>query len=79
LAGFDEEDEEEYGYDAGPSAEELLCEGKVPVRIQLFSAGGWGQTYTVEEIVAIEPTSVSDDRFEVPSDYTERKLSDMWR
>ena len=77
LAGFDEEDEDEW--DTGPSALDLLCEGKVPVRIQLFSAGAWGQTYTVEEIVAIEQTPVSDDRFQVPSDYTEKKLSDMWR
>jgi hypothetical protein len=76
LAGFNEEDEDEY--DTGPSAGELLCEGKIPVRTQLFSAGSWGQTYTVDEIVAIEQTPVSDDRFEIPSDYTEKKLSDIW-
>ncbi len=79
LSGFDEEDEDEYGPDEGPSAQELLCEGKLPVRVQSFSAGGWDQSYTVEEIVAVERISVSDDRFEIPPGFTERKFSDLWR
>ena len=79
LSGFDEEEEDEFGPDEGPSAQDLLCEGKLPVRVQIFSAAGWGQTYTVDEILAIEKTSVPDDRFLIPAGFAEKKLSDFWR
>jgi len=33
----------------------------------------------IEEIVSIQATSVSDVRFQIPDEYTEKKLSGMWR
>jgi len=76
MAGAMEEEEDE-GSDA--SVEDLLCEDRVPVRIQTFSLSmGMGGMYSLDEVVSIEETSVSDDVFQVPSGYTKKSLSELW-
>lgn len=73
-AGMEEDEELESGSDM----QELVCRGKLPVKVQVFSPSRMN-SYVMEEIVAVEATSVSDERFSLPDGYTERKLSDMWR
>jgi len=66
------EDEEE-----GSDLEDLLCEGQLPIRVHTFdpSLGDYG----IDEIVAIDRTSVSDELFAIPAGYKRISMEEMWR
>ncbi|UCD24212.1 MAG: DUF4412 domain-containing protein [Gemmatimonadota bacterium] len=63
--------------DEGSDIEDLLCEGQLPVLVQIFDV--YGEMYDVTEIVAIERTAVSDELFEIPAGYQRVSMQDMWR
>ncbi len=73
LSGFEEDED-----DSGPSMDELLCKDRLPVLVQTFTPGGFGVSFSVEEILSIERTGVSDEQFVIPEGYTEKSLRDMW-
>lgn len=78
--GFQEEEEDDMGF-GGPAAEDLACEDRMPMFVQSFVA--WGGSmgagiYSIDEVVAIERTSVDDAKFEIPAGFEERSLSDLW-
>lgn len=72
-------DEDEWEED-GPAPEDLVCGDRMPLLMQVFELyGGFGGgSYTVEELVALDETPVDDDMFEIPAEFEERTLSDIW-
>jgi hypothetical protein len=71
---------EEDGMDdeSGPDLQGIVCEGKLPVRVQTFSPYDFS-AYTVEEILSIDTAPVSEEIFRIPEGFTEKKLTDMWK
>jgi hypothetical protein len=67
---FSEEDE-------GSDIEDLLCEGQLPILVQVFDS--YAESYDVTEIMAIDRTVVSDELFEVPTGYKRVTMEEMWR
>ena len=72
-------DDEESG--GGPSAEDLLCEDALPVRVQvlIFDEMVGGLRFSMDETLSVERTSVDDGLFVIPEGYTRTPLSEMWR
>ena len=75
--GFDEDDMEDEG---GPALEDLACEDKLPLLVQTYMpyGGMGGGSYSIDEYVSFEETSVDDDVFEIPDGYEEKSMSDLW-
>lgn len=78
--GFDEDEEDEYMGLGGPAGEDLACEDRIPLLVQTFSMydGFGGASYSIEEMISIEPSSVDDEKFEIPDGFEERDLSALW-
>ena len=74
AAMFGEDEDSEF------DADELLWEKGMPVRTQRIYGGTMmGFTsYEVQDIISVEPKSLSSDMFEIPADYTEKSLQDLW-
>ncbi len=63
--------------DEGTDIEDLLCEGQLPILVQVFDV--YAEMYDVTEIVAIDRSAVSDELFEIPAGYQRVSMQDMWR
>jgi len=61
----------------GSDIEDLLCEGQLPVLVQVFDS--YAEMYDVSELVAIERTPVSDELFTIPAGYKRVSMEEMWR
>ncbi len=68
-ASFDEEE--------GDDFESLLCEGRVPILLQVFEP--FLGSYDVTEILAIDRSGVSDSLFEIPAGFKRVSMGEMWQ
>jgi len=61
----------------GSDVEDLLCEGQLPILVQVFDR--YMDQYDITEIVAIDRTAVSDELFTIPAGYKRVSMEEMWR
>ena len=77
MVGALDDEEEEDGSDV--ALEDLLCERRIPIRIQsFFPSRGMAGMYGIEEILTVEKTPVSDDTVEVPAGFTKKSVAELW-
>lgn len=78
--GEDEDEEDEYMGLGGPAGEDLACEDRIPLLVQTLSMydSFGGASYSIQEMISIEPSSVDDGKFEIPDGFEERDLSALW-